>query len=290
MKTEIDINITDTAGALEWAKCCLKEKQIPQHDAEHILAMVSGRKRLELLLDNSTLSPKQVQEFQRLINIRVGGYPLQYILGNVSFMGIDLDVNEDVFIPRPETEILVEKAAEKLRRKQQQLLIADIGTGSGNIAIGLTKLIENCKILAVDISEKAIKVAAKNAQKNQVVDRITFFTGELFSPLGEKYQEALDVVISNPPYIVKEQMRSLQEEIKYEPQQALDGGDDGLDFIRVIVNQAYKYLKQNGMIALEIGFGKKEAVEKILTEKRFKDICFFKDYSNIDRIALATKG
>ena len=144
--------------------------------------------------------------------------------------------------------------------------------------------------MAVDISEKAIKVARENAQKNQVLDKITFFTGDLFSPLGKKYQETLDAVISNPPYIMREQMQSLQEEIKYEPQQALDGGDEGLDFIKVIANQAHGYLKQSGIIALEIGFNQKDAVEKILIKEKFKDIRFIKDYSNIDRIAIAIKG
>ncbi len=273
--------------AMKWAYDFLKESRVPKHDSEHILSFLTKSKRIDLLLDNPQISIEVFEEFKNLIKIRAKGYPLQYILGSVSFMGIELQVNEDVLIPRPETEILVEKVIEKLTAG---LLIADIGTGCGNIAIGLTKNIDGCKILASDISGKAVKIARDNAGNNGVEDRIKFFEGNLFEPFGEKYQHSLDAVVSNPPYIKSADIKALQREIQHEPRAALDGGIDGLDFIEKIASQAKRYLKDSGMIAMEIGFDQKDAVEGILIKEDYKEICFHKDYSNIDRIVTASKG
>jgi release factor glutamine methyltransferase len=291
MKTKKDISINDARQSLSWAKAYLEEKKIPQQDAEYILSMIMQRKRFDLLLENPRISRSQFEEFKRLMDIRAEGYPLQYILGNVSFMGINLDVNEGVLIPRPETEILIEKVSGMLKPKAySQLLIADIGTGSGNIAIGLTKIMENCKILAVDISEKAVNTAQNNARKNQVAERITFFVGDMFSPIDKEYEGRLDAVISNPPYIPKKQIGRLQKELGYEPEAALNGGEDGLDIIRILAEQAYRFLKEGGMLALEIGMGQKGDIKELLKKAGFKNIRFFKDYNNIDRVAAAEKG
>jgi release factor glutamine methyltransferase len=233
---------------------------------------------------------------------RISGEPLAYILGKTEFMGLEFRVTPDVLIPRIETEVLVETVIKYVTTSQRHwpkgrglpsnrqshnvtsLNILDIGTGSGNIAISLAKFIQDCKVTAIDISKEAVNVAMENALTNRVSGKINFID-EDFSSLKPA---AFDIIVSNPPYINTQDIGSLQPEIQYEPRVALDGGADGLDFYRQIINRAGGYLKNDGLLIMEIGFNQAEGIKDIIGESgHFKIIEVVKDYSNIDRVIIA---
>lgn len=216
--------------------------------------------------------------------------PIQYVMGRTEFCGLDFMVDERVLIPRPETELLVETAAEivfsRFNGSAQAADLLDLCTGSGNIAIalGLTKGITNCKIVASDISDDALDVARKNADLNGVSTRINFVKSDLFNNIDGKF----DVIASNPPYIAKREFPTLQEEVLREPILALDGGEDGLDFYRRIIAGASAHLKQSGVIVMEIGYGQRRAIEDIIKKSgEFKVTAVKKDQNMIDRIVVA---
>jgi release factor glutamine methyltransferase len=223
---------------------------------------------------------------------RILGEPLQYILGKTEFMGIELKVNPDVLIPRPETEILVEKTiklASGISSEGLGLEILDLGTGSGCIAVSLAKFLPRAKVTAVDISEKALAIAQENAKLNNVADKITFLESDLFSN-HELADKKYDLIASNPPYIRAKTIAKLQPEIAYEPRIALDGGKSGLVFYRRIINAADNYLKIGGLFIMEIGFQQKEAIKNIFQKsKNFAIIDIMKDYQDIDRVIIAKR-
>ena len=179
-------------------------------------------------------------------------------------MKLNFYVDENVLIPRQDTEVLVEEViqiAKKIKAKK----ILDLCTGSGAIAISLAKYLENVQLTALDISGKALDIAIANAKNNHVQDRITFVESNLFQDLA---QEKYDIIVSNPPYIRSEEIEKLDKEVKREPKVALDGGKDGLEFYRKIIDQGYQYLKYGGYICLEIGYDQKEEVIKIIEDKK----------------------
>lgn len=215
--------------------------------------------------------------------------PLQHTTGKAYFMDFEFNVNEDTFIPRPETELLVEKAVESLRGTPSKgMSILDIGTGSGNIAISLTKYIQQSRIVALDISYKALEKARANAVNNGVSDRIRFIQSDLFDGLLPGV--LFDMVISNPPYVSKADMVELPGEVQREPYVALYGGIDGLDFYRAIADKVTGYLKEHGILLMEVGYDQALDVKRILEKKPFKQVEIFKDYSGIDRIIKAQNG
>ena len=197
-------------------------------------------------------------------------------------MKIDLYVDENVLIPRADTEIVVEEAI-KIINENNLTNILDMCTGSGAIAIAISKYTENRNINAVDISEKALEVARKNAISNNTT-AIEFICSDMFENVTGKY----DLIISNPPYIQKNVIESLDENVKKEPILALDGGDDGLDFYRNLENNAYEYLNENGYLVLEIGFDQKGEVTKLLQNK-YKDIICKKDLGGNDRVIICKR-
>lgn len=211
--------------------------------------------------------------------------PLQYIIGREKFFGLDFVVNEDVLIPRPETETLVEAAIDLTNAiPDTQYAILDLCTGSGNIAISLTKSIANCRIVASDISPEALSVARENARLNGVLDRIVFKESDLFCGIDGKF----DVIVSNPPYIAQYEFETLQREVLKEPRLALDGGVDGLDFYRRIFSVAPRYLKMGGHCIVEIGFGQLPAVKNIVEGTNFFKVVEARpDQYGIDRIVIA---
>lgn len=213
--------------------------------------------------------------------------PVQYIIGGTEFCGLDFVVNEDVLIPRPETELLVETALDivkRVRLKGQCLRVLDLCTGAGNIAIALTKGIHDCKIIASDISEGALGVARLNAARHGVNDRIEFIKSDLFEELDGKF----DIIVTNPPYIAKFDFETLQKEVLSEPGIALDGGEDGLDFYRRIIDGSARYLKRSGYLAMEIGFGQKNKIIDIMEKAGiFKAVEVKKDFNDIDRVIVA---
>lgn len=217
--------------------------------------------------------------------------PLQYIIGKEKFLGLDFLVNENVFIPRPETEILVNTALEIIsaaQAKKSPARILDLCTGSGNIAIsivkGLAKSAADFKIFASDISDKALEVAIENACLNGVSDGISFIKSDLFKDIAGRY----DIIISNPPYIARCELKTLQKEVLKEPVLALDGGEDGLDFYRKIFLAAPAYLMNGGYCIMEIGFGQRAAIKEMIEGfKGFKLIDVKEDQYLIDRVIVA---
>jgi len=221
---------------------------------------------------------------------RIRGEPLQYILGKTEFMGLEFKVTPHVFIPRPETEILVEKTIEIGRSSELGVRsILDIGTGSGCIVVSLAKFLPNVNITAADISPKAIEIARCNALLNNVADKIKFIYSDLFTSYELRLM-TYDIIVSNPPYISTAEIEALQPEVKYEPHMALDGGKDGLDFYRRIINKAPRYLRKDGFLIMEMGFNQKDAIKNIFQKTGYFEIIeLIKDYNNIDRIIIAKK-
>jgi release factor glutamine methyltransferase len=211
--------------------------------------------------------------------------PIQYITGKAEFCGIDFAVDERVLIPRPETEHLVEKVIELARVCGRDPRILDLCTGSGNIAITLTKALTNCRIVASDISEDALDVARSNAAKNGVSDRIEFVKSDLFTNV----EGLFDIIASNPPYIASSDFDTLQKEVLREPRIALDGGDDGLLFYRNILRTSMLHLKPDGHIVFEIGFGQLSGIRQIINNiGQFNVAEVIKDWRGIDRIVVVT--
>lgn len=259
-------------------------------EAEILLAHTLNVGRLYLYINpEQTISQEQIDEYNKLIERRTHHEPTAYIIGHREFMDLDLIVNEDVLIPRPETEVLVESVIDHLNDNTGIIKIADIGTGSGAIAISLAKSLPSAAVEAVDISEKAINVAMMNIGKYNLLGRITLHLGDMLSPLnGKKF----NAIVSNPPYIPSKVIDTLQAEVKdYEPSTALDGGADGLDFYRLLFRESPKFLIDGGFLAVEIGFDQAESVKKLAeAEGHFKDIEIIKDLSKNDRVIIAKYG
>lgn len=214
--------------------------------------------------------------------------PIQYIIGKAEFCGLDLIVNEHVLIPRPETEVLVGAILELVDSRQSTghgLSILDLCTGSGNIAISLTKALTNCKIIASDISKEALGVAKENAARIGVIDKIEFIKSDLFGNIKGLF----DFIVTNPPYIARHEFATLQEEVLKEPRMALDGGDDGLDFYRRIVSEAPQYLKAGGILAMEIGYGQRKQISDIIEAAGLRLSEVKKDQNDIDRVMIAER-
>ena len=259
--------------------------ELPKNKARMLLQATLKKSREYLMIyDNKQVTQKEREQY--IINVKklISGIPLQYITGKQEFMKMTFYVDENVLIPRQDTEILVEEVV-KIAKKINAKKILDLCTGSGAIAISLAKYIDKSNITAVDISSKALNVAKLNAKNNEVEDRITFVESDLFENLKkEKY----DIIVSNPPYIKKEVLKKLDKEVQKEPKLALDGGYDGLDFYRKIIKNADEYLKFNGYLCFEIGYDQKEDVENLLKEQeKYANITCKKDLCDNDRVVTA---
>lgn len=255
---------------------------------ELILTSVLNCRRVDLYVDSRPLTKKEEKRLSHIAQRRKGGEPLQYILGHCEFMGLRFSVYENVLIPRPETELLVEAILERHQHKNALLEILDLGTGSGNIAVSLAKYLD-CQVTTADVSKEALVVAKKNASLNFVSDKIRFIQSDLFSFFGNepRKQSLFDIIVSNPPYIQSDAIHKLSKEVRREPRLALDGGKDGLDFYRRIALQASRFLKVGGHIFLEIGDGQKKSVEKIFENtKNFILKETIKDYRQTDRVLI----
>ena len=216
--------------------------------------------------------------------------PIQYVIGHTEFCGLDFVVNEDVLIPRPETELLVESAVELIRRAQgtrHKAQVLDLCTGSGCVAVSIAHLTKDafaCKIVASDISGGALETARANARRLGVSDSIDFINSDIFDNVKEKF----DIIVSNPPYIARFEFDTLQKEVLKEPRVALDGGEDGLDFYRKIIKEAHKYLNPGAHILFEIGFRQAGRIRKIIEDAgNFKVLEIKKDLNGIDRVLIS---
>ena len=245
--------------------------------------------RAQLYTGDYEADEENIKLFHEALDSYARGIPVQYITGEAEFMGFDFDVNPSVLIPRPETEILVERVLTLIEREGiAEPSILDLGTGSGAIAVSLTKLSPSCKIVASDVSEEALEVGRENAAANGVGDRIEFVLSDLFERIPGKRK--FDLVISNPPYIPSEDYGSLPPEVRSEPRIALDGGLKGLEFYKRIIPDAAKRLNRGGFLILEIGYGQARAVKDLLESAGlYRDIEILKDYNDIDRIVFAKR-
>jgi len=263
----------------------LKKNKIKSHllDSELILSRVLNKKRESLLIEEEfKVLKKDVKNFTNLINRRVNNEPLSYIFKKKEFWKYEFYVNKSTLIPRPETELLVEKITNLY--KGTNPLILDIGTGSGCIIISLLKELRGAKGVGLDISRGAIKVAKKNVKKFKIKSRVKL----LNKSIDYKFNCEFDLIVSNPPYISSKEMKNLAKDIKnFEPKIALDGGNDGLDVVRKVIYKASSILKFNGMLALEIGNGQYKKVSQILRKKSFKEKFLIKDYNNNIRCILS---
>ena len=254
----------------------------PKLKARLLLQYVLDKPRQYIIVYDNKEIDKQ-QQWQYFVNIEklTKGVPLQHITHTQEFMKMDFYVNENVLIPRPDTEILVEEVI-KIAQKYNSPRILDLCTGSGAIAISLKKFIPNADIIAVDISEKALEIAKRNAEKLEA--KINFVKSDLFDKLDNK---KFDIIVSNPPYIRKDEIKTLSEEVQKEPKIALNGGEDGLDFYRIITEQAINYLKTGSFLCFEIGYNQKNDVIKIIEdEQNYKNTYCKKDLYGNDRIII----
>ena len=269
----------------------LKEmSDTPRLDVEIILQKVLGDvDRIYIHINlNKELSKEQYDLFLELIKDRLNGRPIAYIVGNREFMGLDFFVKEGVLIPRPDTEPLVEELIEICKMKNE-VDILDIGTGSGAITISLAKYIEKSKLTSFDISDIPLEVGKKNAISNGVDHKIEFIKSDLFSAIKNK-DIKFDIIVSNPPYIPKRDMDTLHIQVKdYEPYNALEGGEDGLDFYRDITEQSKDYLRSNGILAYEVGHDQAKEVSEIMRNNGYTKIYTKKDIQGIDRVVIGLK-
>lgn len=256
----------------------------PRFEAEMLLCHALRLDRLGLYLHHDRpLCPEELARFKPLLLKRAKGFPLQYILGEAEFFGITLRVRPPVFIPRPETEVLVEAVLERLKEDDFPL-VADVGTGSGNIAIALAKNIE-ARIFATEVSQEALSLARENAQISGVSSKISFLSGDLLSPL--RGLGPLDAVVSNPPYIPTGDLADLPQEVKHEDWRALDGGEDGTCFHRRLAAESREFLRPGGLLAMEVGHGQAQRVAEVLEGYGWEGIEVLEDLSGTERVVLA---
>ena len=252
-----------------------------EFDARQLLFFVFSIDANQYLLNQSMPfgeeEEKKVNSYFEAIQKRSEKIPLQYITGEQNFCGLDFYVNENVLIPRLDTEVLVEKILEYEEPGQR---VMDMCTGSGCIAITLQKL-GGFQVMAVDISEEALTLARKNAQRNQA--QVTFFQSNMFEQLSNTSK--VDAIVSNPPYIESKVVDELDDEVKkYEPRLALDGMEDGLHFYRILAREGKRFLNEGGRLYVEIGFDQAEAVKEIFGAQGFLDIQVYKDLAGLDRV------
>lgn len=277
---------------LDWAKKLLQQSQVPDftYEAEFILAWLLGTGRFDLYINKENfVSDTVVNKYKKIIKQRAKRIPSAYLLREVEFMGLNFFILPGVFIPRPETELLVERIISRINPKAD-IKILDLCCGCGNIAISLAYYLKNSVIYAIDNNPLAIKLTQENALRYGLENRIKIFEGDLFSPLYKLQPlPKLDFVLTNPPYVKREFLNDLMPEVKIEPQEALDGGEDGLKFYRQIIDESIFFLKPNGVLGMEIDPDLLSAIVNILKEKNFVKILPLKDYSNLERIILAQR-
>lgn len=286
----------DVRAILHWLTDRLVSGHIdnPKTTAELLLGYALGWKRSRVYLDSQALvSRDTLTLLEDMLERRLSREPLQYIIGETEFMSLPFLVDPSTLIPRPETELLVEQVleyAQDLWKHQDSVNIVDLGTGSGNIAISIAHYLPNARITAIDISGDALAVAAENAHVNNVDDRISFQRASVFELDIDTFRD-VQVVVSNPPYVARADVSTLQEEIKnFEPLTALHDGANGFRFFPVISGQASQWLVPGGGMFFEVGDGQAETVQRILRDNGYAHVRAIPDLRHIDRVVTGTKA
>ncbi|MBO5927136.1 MAG: peptide chain release factor N(5)-glutamine methyltransferase [Clostridia bacterium] len=278
---ECEFGVFGTAKTLlEKVKKILSSSVIDDADAEWIVALTLNVKRSELLDKTVAVTKEQSNEAIKIAKKRAEGIPLSYILGETEFYGFKIKVDNNVLIPRPETEELCMHAIKEITSES---IVLDMCTGSGAIAIAVNKL-TGSNVTAVDISNSALNVAKNNAELNKA--NVTFINSNLFDAVEGKF----DFILSNPPYVKTSDLANLSEEVKKEPTLTLDGGEDGLDFYRVLAEKSHEYLNENGVIYMEIGINQDNDVISLFKNDNYKNVCAITDINNVKRIIRAVKN
>ncbi len=268
------------------------EKKIenPRLNAEMLLGKVLNMSRVDLYVAfDRPLSEQEIARYRELVRLRANRQPLQYLLGETEFMGLPFDVTPAVLIPRPETEILVQAVLDlKAEIKSEQPVLVDVGTGSGCVAVSVAKLWPQARIYATDISREALAVAEKNAERNQVAQRIAFCTHDIFRPWPQELPDKVDVLISNPPYIGKEELSALEPEVaQFEPRIALTDEQDGLRFYRRFFQLAFESgAPECGYLALEMSGAQPQKIVALAKERHTGDIRVINDLNQIPRVLI----
>ncbi len=257
----------------------------PRREASSLLEFVLQQNSAYLIAhSDDQLAANQKMIYDACIKRRANREPLQYITGRCEFWRLEFEVTPDVLIPRPETEVLVEAAINFLS-KIESPRFCEIGIGSGCIALSILHSVKAATAIATDVSASALQIAARNAAKNGVGERLALRDGDLFGDIDEKF----DLIVSNPPYIPDGEIENLQPEVRrFEPRVALAGGEDGLDAIRRIAADSRQFLNSRGVLLLEIGFDQAARVAKLFEVDDWEDVRFLHDLQNIDRVVKAT--
>jgi len=259
-----------------------------RREAGSLLAHVLDRDRSFILTHaEDVLDQQQLDLFHRYLDRRADGEPSQYITGHQEFFGLDFEVNRDVLIPRPETELLIETALKLLPDApvtQAAPFICDVGTGSGCIAITLAHELPGARVLAVDISPDALAVAKRNAERHAVADRLDFVVSDCLAELAGPTAPSFDLIVSNPPYVSDRDLAGLQREVReFEPHAALAAGEDGLAVIRRLLVESVAFLKIGGWFVFEIGFNQSEAVRRLIDANTWEELAIHSDLQGIPR-------
>ncbi len=259
-------------------------------EAEFLLGHILKVKRSFLILESkSTPDSEAVGLYRNLIQKRKKGVPSAYLTGEACFMGMKFTVTPATFIPRPETEIMVEKCMEYIDGMKKKPSVVELGAGSGNIAVALAKL-KGAEVTALEKSPSALKVARRNAQIHKVENRVNFIQGDMFSD-EDIIKSKFDILISNPPYVSETDYEALSNEVRREPAGALKAGNSGMSFIKGILSRSGRYVKRGGRIFIEIGYDQGEAVIRYARQmKNLSKPFLVKDYSGIDRVFISEVG
>jgi len=278
---------------LNWIAEYLTQKNVdaPRLSAELLLSTVLGLKRIELYTQyNRPVAQEQLDQLRGLVK-RAGQHePVAYLVGKTEFYSIEFEVTPDCLIPRPETELLVQRAIEFLRKRTGPQHVCDLCTGCGVIAVAVAKNVPDARVIATDISEPALSVSARNVEKYQLQERIELRHGDLFEPLVPQL-DLFDVLVCNPPYVSAAQYEALEKNVRdYEPRLALYAGADGLDLYRRIIEKVDQFLKPDGILLLEIGYRQGDAVRALLEGTgAFAEIRVEKDLQRNDRVVIAQR-
>ncbi len=257
----------------------------PRLNAEHLLAHMLGKKRIELYLEfERPLAESELAPLRELVRRRGEGEPLQHLLGTVEFCGLTFLCDKRALVPRPETEELVEFLKSAIRNPQSEIL--DVGTGSGVIALSVASKFPEARVVAVDVSEDALALARENGARLGLSERVEFRNGDLL----ENLPEGFDAIVANLPYIAMQDRRSLSPEVLHDPDVALFAGERGDEIIRRLIEQAPSHLEPGGLLALEIGLGQAEDLAAFLAQKNWRDIEAKNDYQGKTRFLFARYG